>query len=156
MRVAIFLMCVLGSGCFMQNRATIERVGDQVQGLNDETRWGKTSLAADRVMPAFRAQFLVNHENWGTRIQIAECDLVSLRVAEDEASATSVLNVSWYRLDTMEVSQSTLRQTWHQIGRNFALFEEVIVGGDESIFTPFPAAASTSGGESTASVSNGG
>ncbi|MBK8171351.1 MAG: hypothetical protein IPK60_13535 [Sandaracinaceae bacterium] len=139
----------------MQNRATIERVGDAVQGLNDETRWGKTTLAADRVVPAFREQFLVNHEGWGSRIQIAECDLVSLRLGEDEASATSIMNISWYRSDTMEVAQSTLRQTWQEIGRNFALIEEEVVSGDESIFTRYPADEETSGGEIVADLPSG-
>lgn len=135
MRATLLVFATLFCGCFMQNRATIERVGDAVQGLNDETRWGRTTLAADRVDPEFREEFLVNHEAWGRRIRIAECDLVSLRLGADDASATSILNVSWYRLDTMEVAETTLRQEWRQAGATFVLTREEVVGGDAALFT---------------------
>ncbi len=156
MRAWVLCFSMLVCGCFMQNRATIERVGDAVQGLNDETRWGKTTLAADRVDPDFREQFLVNHEGWGRRIQIAECDLVSLRLGSNDETATSILNVSWYRLDTMEVAETTLRQEWRQTGATFILTREEVVGGDSALFTEFSTNAGSQAEAATPATTHGG
>jgi len=96
----------------------------------DETRWGRAELAADRVAPAFRERFVQAHAKWGQSIEIADVDLATLRMASDEESATAILTVSWYALDTMDLATTQIRQRWEHEGGNYVLAREAVIGGD--------------------------
>lgn len=111
----------------------------------DETRWGRAELAADRVAPAFRERFVQAHAKWGQSIEIADVDLATLRMASDEESATAILTVSWYALDTMDLATTQIRQRWEHKGGNYVLAREAVISGDARLLeraapaTPQPA-----------------
>ena len=119
-----------GPGCLFQGQGRAEALADAVHGMLDETRWGRAELAADRVAPAFRARFVQAHARWGQGIEIADVDLAMLRMARDEESATAILSVSWYALDTMELSTTRVRQRWEQARGGYVLARETILSGD--------------------------
>jgi len=105
-------------------------LSDAVHDMVDETRWGHADLAADRVAPAFRARFVRAHAGWGERIEIADLDVSTMRMARDEESATAVLTVQWYALDTMDLATTRVRQRWTRSGSHFVLAGETILAGD--------------------------
>jgi hypothetical protein len=109
--------------------------------MMDETRWGRAEHAADRVAPAFRERFVQAHTRWGAAIEIADVDLAELRMGRDEESATAILSVSWYALDTMELSTTRLRQRWEQDHGSFVLARESVIAGDARLLELAPPAA---------------
>lgn len=126
--VVASMLC--GTGCLFQGQGRAEALADAVHGMVDETRWGRAELAADRVAPAFRERFVRAHARWGQTIEIADVDLATLRMARDEESATAILTVSWYALDTMDLATTNIRQRWEQVGGNYVLARETVISGD--------------------------
>src|SRR6478672_3886228 len=85
------------SGCILQNLGTEERLRDAVVGYNDECRWGRIDLAAQRVMPAYRDRFRLSHHNWGRDYQIADSEIVHVETSgEEQEDAISTVIVRWY------------------------------------------------------------
>lgn len=128
------LLALASAGCVFQNMQMTERLQDQVYALNDETRWGRIDLAAQRVVPAYRSRFLELHQGWGTSVQVAETELTNLALAEDGQSAAALVTVSWYDMQSMEAHTTHLRQRWTKSDGPFALAGEEIVGGEPSLF----------------------
>jgi len=129
--VALALVVALGApGCSLTHQGRMNALSDAVHDMVDETRWGHADLAADRVAPAFRARFARAHAGWGERIEIADLDVSTMRMARDEESATAVLTVQWYALDTMDLATTRVRQRWTRSGSHFVLAGETILAGD--------------------------
>jgi hypothetical protein len=129
--VALALVVALGApGCSLTHQGRMNALSDAVHDMVDETRWGRADLAADRVAPAFRARFVRAHAGWGERIEIADLDVSAMRMARDEESATAVLTVQWYALDTMDLATTRVRQRWERTGNHFVLAGETILAGD--------------------------
>lgn len=125
--------CLAYGGCMFQNLSPTRQLTDQVYAFNDETRWARIDLAADRVAPAYRATFAVSHAGWGRDIQIADADLTHVQLADDEQTATSLVSIAWYDQATMIVRGSTLRQHWVKTDAGYLLDGETIVDGDEGL-----------------------
>lgn len=125
--------CLAYGGCMFQHLAPTQQLTEQVYAYNDETRWARIDLAADRVAPAYRATFAVSHARWGSEIQIADTDLTRVQLAGDEETAMSLVTVSWYDSATMLVRGSVLRQRWVSTPNGFLLTGEEVVGGDETL-----------------------
>jgi hypothetical protein len=131
--------------CSLTHQGRMNALSDAVHDMVDETRWGRADLAADRVAPAFRARFVRAHAGWGERIEIADLDVGAMRMARDEESATAVLTVQWYALDTMDLATTRVRQRWTRNGNHFVLAGETILAGDPRLLDlaePSPAVES--------------
>ncbi len=133
MRRILPIATLLLAGCMLQNVAPTERLGDAVNGITDETRWGRVDLAAQRVDPRFRAHFSASHTRWGRQIQIADAEVTQMTLADDGNSAVSVVAVSWYQLDAMDLRLSVVEQRWKRNGNEFVLSRERIVDGDNTL-----------------------
>jgi hypothetical protein len=124
---------VLG-GCMLQNLSKEERLRDSVVGYNDECRWGRIDLAAQRVMPTYRTTFRLSHHGWGRDFQIADSELIHVETAgEDSEVAISTVIVRWYDQRTMLLATSTLRQSWKKVRGGYILLEEAVVAGDTAL-----------------------
>jgi hypothetical protein len=126
------------SGCFLQNMQATERLQDQVYALNDETRWGRIDLAAQRTTPEYRTDFLISHRGWGNDVQISDAEVTNLTLATDSESAAALVTVSWYDMHTMEAHTTTLRQRWTKSSGPYVLAGEELLGGETSLFAAAP------------------
>jgi len=165
--LTVFLVAMLAgvtlvsAGCLLQGQGRAEALADAVHGMVDETRWGRAELAADRVAPAFRERFVQAHAKWGQSIEIADVDLATLRMASDEESATAILTVSWYALDTMDLATTQIRQRWEHKGGNYVLAREAVIAGDARLLeraapaAPQPATRTTPRTEAASTPNDG-
>jgi hypothetical protein len=128
--VLALVAALAAPACSLTHQGRMNALSDAVHDMVDETRWGRADLAADRVAPAFRARFVRAHAGWGERIEIADLDVSAMRMARDEESATAVLTVQWYALDTMDLATTRIRQRWERSGNHFVLAGETILAGD--------------------------
>ncbi len=131
--LALVLGASILSGCLFQNLSPTRQLTDQVYALNDETRWGRTDLAAHRVVPRFRGRFMTSHRGWGRTFHIADTEVSALTLTDEDMSATSLVEVSWYDLDTMEVRTTVLRQHWVKTESGFMLDNERVIDGDDEL-----------------------
>ena len=142
------------SGCIFQHLSPEAQLTDEAHAYNDEVRWARIDLAAQRVHPDYRATFLTSHAAWGTDIQIADVDMTNVTFDDGQTTATTRVQVAWYDQRTMEVTGTVLTQHWQMTENGFRLDDETIVAGDEGLLT-FPeededaddGAPETAGGE---------
>jgi hypothetical protein len=136
--VGLLLATVTSSGCLFQNIGTAERLRDAVDGVNDSARWSRLDLAVQRVHPAYRTEYMKARHRWGRSIQIADSEVLNMRIAEGDDEAVSVVAVSWYSYDTMTLHQSVIRQEWKRLSGEYALHAEIVVDGDDYLLAPPP------------------
>lgn len=135
---SVMTVCAL-SGCTLIDSISPEvRLGDQVHQLNDEIRWGRVDLAAQRVAPSHRGLFVSSHRGWGTSIRIAEADVTNMQMGLPDGQAASLVTYSWFSERTMELSSTTVRQFWKGEGSGFVLSGEEVIGGDETLLPGTP------------------
>lgn len=123
------------AGCLFQNLSPTQQLSDTVYLLNDETRWGRIDLAAQSVVPRFRARFVQSRHHWGRSVAVADTEVSALILSDDMSSATSTVEITWYDQQTMELRGTVLRQHWAKSDVGFLLDEESIVSGDETLLS---------------------
>src|SRR5699024_11995166 len=77
---------VCSSDLMLANITREKQLRDAVMGYNDECRWGQIDLAGQRVEPSFREEFMLAHDKWGDEIQIADSEIVMVKVEIGRAS----------------------------------------------------------------------
>ncbi len=123
------------AGCLFQNLSPTQGLSDQVYALNDESRWDRLDLAVQRVAPRYRATFMGSRHAWGDDIAIADTEVSALVVADDLASATSSVEISWVDQRSMTLRSTVLRQRWIRTDNGYLLEEETVTSGDESLLS---------------------
>lgn len=130
---ALALLLVTLSGCMLQNAGPTEKLRDAVNGMTDELRWNRIDLAVDRVLPTYRERFRMTRLKWGKAIQIADVEVIHMKLAEDSDKASSILTVRWYGQAETIVRETTLQQNWVRSGKAFYLSGEKVVEGDDRL-----------------------
>lgn len=134
MRALCLLLALSFAGCVFNNVSAEEKLRDSVVGLNDEVRWNRLDLATMRVAAPFRLQFRATHHGWHRDLQIADSEIVQVRVAdEDRDEATSFVTVSWYDMRSMILRSTTLKQEWRRTINGYVLVSEEVTDGDERL-----------------------
>ncbi|UJR86761.1 Hypothetical protein I5071_88620 [Sandaracinus amylolyticus] len=145
-RLALLLPIAALSGCMMIDSISPEvRLGDQVHALNDEVRWGRVDLAAQRVAPSHRAAFVASHRAWGSEVHVADADVTNMDLGLEGGRAASYVNYSWIDEHTMELRATTVRQIWRGENEGFVLVSEEILSGDEALLPGVPRAEAAEG-----------
>jgi len=134
--IALSALVLFSAGCLLHNVSSSERLRDAVVGLNDEARWSRMDLAVERVKPEFRVDFATSRHDWGRGIQIADTELMQVRMGGDGDAAVSVVAVRWYRYDTMTLHATIIRQQWEAAGGTYLLASEQVVDGDQALLAP--------------------
>lgn len=135
--VRSLLVCMLvGSlaGCgALANASPARKIGDTVKDMNDRARWGRVGDAAQYVDPSYRATYLQNHRLWGSKIQLADVEVVQLQISNDTEQATAFVTYSWYGMDNMTLHQSTVRQRWLGTKESYVLMSEAVIQGNTAL-----------------------
>ena len=121
------------SACFLANLGSDKKIGDAVENLNKQARWGRMNDAALMVLPEYRNTFLNQHRLWGTDIQLADSEIVNIQLASDAKNASAFVSYSWYAMTDMTLHETTLRQHWEAKNSSFALSAETVVRGDPGL-----------------------
>ena len=129
-------LSISASACFFANLGSDKKIGDAVQNLNNQARWGRLNDAALLVLPEYRETFMNQHRFWGTDIQLADSEVVNIQLASDSKNASATVSYSWYAMTDMTLHETTLRQHWEATKNTFALRAETVVRGDPKLLAP--------------------
>lgn len=145
------------AGCMMIDSISPQvRLSDQVHQLNDEVRWGRIDLAAQRVAAAHRADFIARHRAWGSDIRVADADVTNMDMDLGDGRCASYVAYSWIDERSMTLRTTTVRQIWRGEGEGFVLIGEEILGGDESLLPGAPLASAAGDAVSEDGITSGG
>ncbi len=125
---AVGASLVVGCMGSMSPRAKLD---DAVQEMNTAARFGRGDIAAERVAPAARPEYLKRHRLWGGDVRIVEVEYGGIeKITESEAII--LVGFGWYRPNEGVLRTTTVRQTWRNdkgTGPWF-LHDEERAGGD--------------------------
>lgn len=139
MRTSLLATAVLLSGCMLiDNIAPQARLTDTVHELNDEVRWGRIDLAAQRVAGTHRAAFIAQHREWGRDIRLADVEVTGMEMNLPDGSSASTVTYGWIDERTMELRTTSVRQRWVGEGEGFVLASETIIGGEPELLAGAP------------------
>jgi hypothetical protein len=110
-----------------------KKIGDAVQNLNDQARWGLIQDASLMVQANYRDKFLMQHRSWGSDIQLADSEIVNIQLTSDSEHASAFITYSWYAMSDMTLHETTLRQIWRARSSSYALTSETVVRGDPAL-----------------------
>jgi uncharacterized protein (DUF927 family) len=137
--LTVFVIALSGiSACFMSNLRADKKIGDAVQNLNNQARWGRINDAALLVQPEYRETFLTQHSRWGTDIQLADSEVVNIQITNDSKNASAFVSYSWYAMTDMTLHETTLRQLWEAQNSSYVLSSETVVKGNPKLLAAQP------------------
>ena len=98
------------AGCPMPDTAAA-RMQAAASDFNTDVRFGRLSLAIEKVAPKERDEFLARRKKWGGHLEIADYELVSAKMVGNE-DAEVIVKYDWYELAVGDLHTSRIRQKW--------------------------------------------
>jgi hypothetical protein len=131
MRFAVPAVALVASlvllGCPMPETSAA-RMQNAASDLNTNVRFGRMSLAVEKVAPKEREEFLARRKTWNGRIELADYELISAKmVGEDDAEV--IVKYDWYELSIGDLHSSKIRQKWHSHKGTWLLESEALDDG---------------------------
>lgn len=117
-------------GCPVGHQSPRVRAQEAASELAVNSRFGRMEMAAEHVSAKAREQFFERRRAWGSKIRIADYEIMGLKIvnkAEDDAEV--YLKIAWYAVDSNDLHTTTLKQKWHDFKGTFQLVEETRVDG---------------------------
>jgi hypothetical protein len=114
------------------------RAQEAANELNANQRFGRTELLAERVSEPLREKFFERRKTWGTRIQIADSEVLGFKMKGDD-QAEFMLRVAWYKIDEGDLHATTVKQSWKDFRGAWKLVGEDRADGDLGLFGDGPA-----------------
>jgi hypothetical protein len=127
---------LVSSACTLANMTPKYRFSESAHNLADAARWGHVDMAMQEISPKYGPTFMSRHREWGAGVNIADVELVQLKINEDDKTATSEVTLSWYAKNSVTLRESVISQRWEKERGNFRLVDESVRSGDESVFAP--------------------
>jgi hypothetical protein len=87
------------------------RMQEAASDFNTNVRFGRMSLAVEKVAPKEREEFLAHRRGWGETLQLADYELLSAKMVKD-GEAEVVVKYDWYVVTAGDLHTTTIRQTW--------------------------------------------
>jgi hypothetical protein len=139
MRRMLFALAPLVlAGCPMPPSAGA-RMQEAAMELNTNTRFGRMELAVEHVAPTEREEFIAHRRGWGSRIHLADYEMVGARMGKNDEDAEVSVKYAWYRPDEGDLRTTIVRQKWHDHKGDWQLVGEARVEGDLGLFgEPIP------------------
>jgi hypothetical protein len=118
---------LLLAGCPMPDSAAA-RMQSAASDFNTDVRFGRLSLAVEKVSPKEREEFLARRKTWTGRVEIADYELISAKMVEND-DAEVVVKYDWYQLNVGDLHTSKIKQKWHSHKGKWLLEEESLDEG---------------------------
>jgi hypothetical protein len=121
------MLSACGSG---QTKA--DRLKESIFYFNEGVRWGRVQDVMARIDPESVDHFVEMHKEFGAALQVTNYEIINTILSPDENKADVTVQITWYRIDQMEVMKTVLVQHWEHREREWLVISEEYRAG-----TPF-------------------
>ena len=130
--VAIGLSCTALLGCpYVPTNAS--KMQEAASDFNTNVRFGRNELAVEQVLPESREDFLRHRKTWGKELTVADYELVSAKMVDDD-NADVCIKYNWYNVSDNDLHITTVKQRWKKRKGSWKLATEVRSDGDSGVF----------------------
>lgn len=106
-----------------------EALLESVTTYNDGVRWDRLAIAASRVPPAERDEFVDERDELAEDLEITDWEVKRVR-QEGAARARVHVKYTWYRSDEGVVHETHADQRWERRGKAWLILEEHRLRGE--------------------------
>ena len=122
-----YVLATIACGAGHQDGDTL---GESIRSYNEGVRWGRYTIAAAKVLPAERNQFIDDMDARADDVKITDYEIVNV-AARSSREAKVRIKLSWYLASKGTVHETHADQTWERKGRQWFMVEEARVRGAE-------------------------
>ncbi len=114
-----------------------DSLGDAIRSYNDGVRWGRFGVAATKIPPRERSQFIDDMDERADTVKITEYEIVDV-ASTSPREARVRLKMSWYSTDEGTLHETRAEQTWERHGKAWFMVGEERVRGTAMPGLPEP------------------
>jgi hypothetical protein len=103
---------------------------ESVRSYNEGVRWGRLGVAATKVPPRERAQFIEEMDERSEDVKITDYEVLNIAALGARAAKVRV-KMSWYLASKGTVHETHAEQTWERLGKAWFIVQEQRVRGAE-------------------------
>lgn len=129
MMLALVVTTSVGAGCGSSMKQS-EDVMTAVRTYGDGLRWQRHAMAASKLPPAERSDFLLERDVLAEDLRINGYDVVSVEGGKDRNRTIIVLKYTWYGDREGIVRDTYARQEWERHGKVWILIKEEHLRGE--------------------------
>lgn len=109
----------------------VAKAQETLNDFNLHARFGRLEVAAEDVSQAARADFIMHRQGWGTKVRIADSEVIGIQVTnKDQTEVRANVRIAWYRANEGELHVTVLRQAWKDIKGDWKMMREERADGD--------------------------
>jgi hypothetical protein len=124
---AMILVLVAACGGIPKTPDTLD---ESVRSYNDGVRWGRLGVAAAKVPPRERTQFIDEMDERSEDVKITDYEVINVAAAGARAAKVRI-KMSWYLASKGTVHETHAEQTWERTGKVWFIVQEQRVRGAE-------------------------
>ncbi|MGE5182667.1 MAG: hypothetical protein ACM31C_11420 [Acidobacteriota bacterium] len=132
----VFVACALAA-CGAMPQKTEDTLVESIRSYNEGIRWSRFEVAAVRVPPAQRSQFVDDWDQRAKDLKITDYELVRVDQKGPKA-AKAQIKLEWYRDSEGTVHETSAIQTWERHGKAWYVVDETRLRGTEMPGLPEP------------------
>ncbi|HEU0032246.1 MAG TPA: hypothetical protein VFQ53_16540 [Kofleriaceae bacterium] len=117
------------AACGSQQRDT-DTLAESIRSYNEGVRWGRYAIAATKIPPRERSQFVEQMDERANDMRITDYEIVNVD-AKNKRVANVRVKVSWYRDSEGTLHETHAVQEWERQGQLWFMVGEHRVRGDE-------------------------
>lgn len=126
MRYMLFA-ALIAAACAGRQREP-DTLAESIRSFNDGIRWERFSVAASRIPPPERSQFVEDMDLRAEDVKITDYEVVNV-AARGSREARVLLKLTWYRPVENTVHETHAVQTWEKQGRAWMMVAEARLRG---------------------------
>jgi hypothetical protein len=112
-KLAIVTVAALAAGCASRAR-NAEALLDSVRTYHEGLRWSRIPVAASRIPPDERGEFIAAWDQLGEDLRITDYEVI--QVAEAERAAKVEVKYTWYLDSRQIVHETRVGEDWEKKG----------------------------------------
>ncbi|HEY5938171.1 MAG TPA: hypothetical protein VIU61_26150 [Kofleriaceae bacterium] len=107
-----------------------ETLSESIRSFNDGVRWERFAMAASRLPPKQRGDFVDRMDERATDLKITDYEVVRVEPSGPKEAKVQV-KLSWYKNSEGLLRETHAMQTWERVGKTWLMVDAARVRGAE-------------------------
>ena len=107
-----------------------ETLSESIRSFNDGVRWERFAMAASRLPPKQRGEFVDRMDERATDLKITDYEVVRVEPSGPKEAKVQV-KLSWYKNSEGLLRETHAMQTWERVGKTWFMVDTARVRGAE-------------------------
>jgi hypothetical protein len=127
MKLVTLMLVLAACGSAQKDQETLS---ESIRSFNDGVRWGRFAMAASRLPPQQRGDFVDQMDERADDLKITDYEVVRVEPQGPKEAKVQV-KLSWYKNSEGLLRETHAMQTWERVGKTWLMVDSARVRGAE-------------------------